>query len=123
MESRGARKSDSRYYIFRILEGGKDMKINEVEIVSTDNMTDMERYITWLKSLIVTPEGSLPGNRGFGLKMDFLSAIPAQAVNLLAIELDEKVQEYIPEITIANVELLSVSGGELNIKIHIERRV
>lgn len=99
------------------------MKINEVEIVSTDNMTDMERYITWLKSLIVTPEGSLPGNRGFGLKMDFLSAIPAQAVNLLAIELDEKVQEYIPEITIANVELLSASGGNLNIKIYIERRV
>lgn len=97
-------------------------KIGEVEIVSTDNMNDAEKYNAQLKALILTPEGSLPGSRGFGLSMDFLSRPAEEAVNIMALELEEKLKEFIPEITVASIEGEANPQGAMDVKILIERR-
>lgn len=98
-------------------------KINQMQIVATDGMTDLQRYDTQLKALILTAEGTLPGSRGYGLDREFLSKKPEEAINLLAIELEEKCQQYIPEITVANIDGTSDSMGKMDLTIYIERRV
>lgn len=97
-------------------------KIGEVEIVSTNGMNDAEKYNAQLKALILTPEGTLPGSRGFGLPMDFLSKPVQEAINIMALELEEKLQQFIPAITIANMEGEITPQGTMNVRVFIERR-
>ena len=98
-------------------------RISQMQIVATDGMTDLQRYDTQLKALILTAEGTLPGSRGYGLNREFLSKKPEEAINLLAMELEEKCLQYIPEITVANVEGTSNPMGQMGLTIYIERRV
>ncbi|MCU6685659.1 hypothetical protein OCV99_03645 [Dorea acetigenes] len=98
-------------------------EVNTISIANAGNDVDIGRIDTELKSLILTTEGTIPGSRGFGLAGEFLSMIPNEAANVLAIELEEKVETYIPEITIANVENCSTDPMEkMDVKIHVERR-
>ena len=65
----------------------------------------------------------IPGSRNFGLAGEFLTRPPLEAANLLAIELEEKVSEYIPEITIASVEMRPTKTlGSMSVTIYVERR-
>lgn len=59
---------------------------------------------------------------GFGLEREFISRPPQEALNLLAIELEEKLEEYIPEVTVANVEGKVNGDGSIEPTIYIERR-
>lgn len=97
-------------------------KINSIQIRSTEGLPEIEQIDAQLKALILSPEGAIPGNRGFGLSMDFLDQPPYEALNALGIELEEKVEEYIPQITIAEVQGESNLEGQLNVTIYVERR-
>lgn len=97
-------------------------KISSIKIVSTEGMTEVNRIDTQLKALILSMEGTIPGSRGFGLAREFMSRPPHEAMNLLAIELEEKVEEFIPEITIANVEGNADVDGSIEPTIYVERR-
>lgn len=77
---------------------------NTISIVHAGGELNIERIDEELKALILSPEGTIPGSRNFGLAGEFLSRPPNEAVNILAMELEEKVEAFIPEITIANVE-------------------
>ena len=77
---------------------------NTINIVHAGNELDIKRIDEELKALILSPEGTIPGSRNFGLAGEFLSRPPNEAVNIFAMELEEKVETFIPEITIANVE-------------------
>ena len=73
------------------------------KIVPTDSEIPVERYDPQIRALLASTLGTIPGSRGYGLARTFLSAPMNEAVNILAIELEEKVEEYIPEITIEEV--------------------
>lgn len=77
---------------------------NTINIVHAGGELNIKRIDEELKTLILSPEGTIPGSRNFGLAGEFLSRPPNEAVNILAMELEEKVETFIPEITIANVE-------------------
>lgn len=98
-------------------------EIDNIEIKSTAGLLDVERYDAQLKALVVTREGTLPGSRGFGLPAEILDLGVAQSVNLLTIELSEKVDKYIPDITVADVDRSANDKGIVQTQIHIERRV
>lgn len=97
-------------------------KISSIKIVSTDDTQEVSRIDTRLKALILSSEGTIPGSRGFGLAREFMSRPPHEAINLFAIELEEKVEEFIPEITIANVEGNADVDGSIEPTIYVERR-
>ena len=70
----------------------------------------------------------LPGSRGFGISPDVLDSSPGEALNRFAMSLQEKVEQFIPDI-----EILDVSGqvntiedspdnSSLSAKISIGRR-
>lgn len=102
--------------------------MNQIDTISFAHVgegIDIERVDAELKALLLTAEGTIPGCRSFGLTGEFLSRqrARAEAVNLLGMELEEKVETFIPEISIANVEDTSESPiGGLSVTIHVERR-
>lgn len=98
-------------------------EIDTITVTSTMEGMDIQRIDAELKALILSTEGTIPGSRNFGLAGDFLTRPPLEAANILAIELEEKVTEYIPEITIASVELHSgTSLDSMAATIYVERR-
>mgnify|MGYP002621838922 CR=1 FL=1 len=97
--------------------------INNIQIKSTEGLPDLERIDQQLKALILSAEGTIPGSRGFGLSREFISMSPREALNLLMIELEEKVEEYIPEITIADIDGEFDMDGILRADIYVERRI
>ena len=89
---------------------------------------DLEEYNEQLQCLIASTERTLPGSRGFGISPDVLDGPPGETLNRLAMSLQEKVEQFIPEI-----EVLNVSGqtndientpddSSLTAKIYIGRR-
>ena len=57
---------------------------------------ELEAYDEQLQCLISTVEGTLPGSRGFGLDPDITDKTPDDALNLFAMDLQEKVEKFIP---------------------------
>lgn len=94
--------------------------IDGISVSNVAEQDELQRIDTQLRALILTPESSLPGSRGFGLPYDFMDVIPAESVNLFAVELEEKVQEFIPGIQIAEVKMEATMDGDVRIKIFVE---
>lgn len=98
-------------------------EIDTITVTSSTEGLDIQRIDAELKALILATEGMIPGSRNFGLAGEFLTRPPLDAANLLAIELEEKVSEYIPEITIASVEMRPTKTlGSMSVTIYVERR-
>ena len=98
-------------------------EIDTITVTSSTEGLDIQRIDAELKALILATEGMIPGSRNFGLAGEFLTRPPLEAANLLAIELEEKVPEYIPEITIASVEMRPTKTlGSMSVTIYVERR-
>lgn len=98
------------------------MFTNQIKMVNLDRISDFERIDSELRTLIVTMAGSLPGRRGFGLSAAFLSELPVSAISAFAEELDEKCEEFIPDISISGVDFDVGEGGRVSVQIFVERR-
>lgn len=109
-------------HVFRIQIGGGGMFTNQIKMVNLDRISDFERIDSELRTLIVTMAGSLPGSRGFGLSEAFLSELPVRAISAFAEELDEKCEEFIPDISISGVDFDVGEGGRVSVQIFVERR-
>lgn len=93
--------------------------INKIETVNVDHLSDFERVDKNLRALLVSIVETLPGSRGFGLSVDVFDLSPYEARNAFAAELDEKVEEFIPEIRIADIEM-EVEQGIMKLRIYVE---
>ena len=89
-----------------------------IEIVSLENLPADVPDI--LRTLIESTEGTIPGSRGFGLVGNGVDLRPMEARNIFFRELDDKVDIYLPEIRISDVEV--VSADPLTLRIYIRRR-
>ncbi|MCI7097541.1 MAG: hypothetical protein MR966_01240 [Lachnospiraceae bacterium] len=96
--------------------------IDSIRIIPTESVPGIDRININLKTLILTCEGTLPGSRSFGLDREFLDQSPQDAINLFAVVLEEKVSEFIPDITILNVEGDADSSGMLELTVYVGRR-
>lgn len=95
---------------------------NKIEIIGIGNEKEIERIHSKLRSLILSVERTIPGSRGFGLSDEFIDVLSPDAVNQFAIELEEKVDEFIPEISIAGVYAEPDMNGTNKMKIYVEWR-
>ncbi len=95
---------------------------NKIEILGIDDDKEIERIHSQLRSLILSAERTIPGSREFGLSDEFIDMLSPDAVNQFAIELEEKVDEFIPEISIAGVYAEPDMNGTNKMKIYVEWR-
>jgi len=95
---------------------------NQIRIEADDDMTLLQKYDKRLRSLILTPEGTMIGNRDFGIDFDLISMQPIQAANFLAMQLEQKITRYIPEIKVISVDTETDSPeGRVIFRIRIGR--
>lgn len=93
---------------------------NNIQTINMDGLSDFERIDQNLRTLIVSLEETIPGSRGFGLSVEITDIMPEQARNDFAAALDEKVEQFIPEIRIADIEMDVAQDGSITMQIFIE---
>lgn len=88
---------------------------DSIVVISTDDESTAFLRLAKesLEVLILTPEGTAPLDRNFGLDQSFLSLPPETAKTLFAQELIEKAEIYIPEISVTEVESQVDSNGNI----------
>ncbi len=96
--------------------------LSQIKASGDIDYEELEAYDEQLQCLISTVEGTLPGSRGFGLDPDITDKMPDDALNLFAMDLQEKVEKFIPGIGIANVTGKMNEESSLETQIYIERR-
>lgn len=94
----------------------------KIEILGIDDEKIIERIDSQLRSLILSRERTIPGSRGFGLSCEFIDMLSPDSVNEFAIELEEKVDIFIPEISIAGVYAIPDMNGRNQMQIYVEWR-
>lgn len=95
---------------------------NQIEIVSVGAESSVERVNAQLRSLILSRERTIPGSRGFGLSGDFVDLPSYEASSEFAVELEEKVDEFIPEIDISEVRTQMNINGTNHTQVFINWR-
>ena len=81
----------------------------------------LERMDRQIKTLITTIEGTMPGSRGFGMSGDFIDMPPDESINEFAVDLQEKIDTFIPGIEVQEIKKEENENGEITTKIYIER--
>ena len=95
---------------------------DRITIVPTGGEAPIERVNAQLKTLILAQERTIPGSRGFGLSGDYLDAPCYEASSEFGVELEEKVDAFIPEIDIAEVKVDADINGRVDAQVFVEWR-
>lgn len=95
---------------------------DQIQIVNYSEMTEVERINHDLQNLITYIFGTLPGSRSFGMTLSVVDQPSVDAsINDFAAELDEKVEQYIPEIVIGDIDAeFDDYGALVSLKVYIE---
>ena len=96
------------------------VEIDRINIIPLDGLPDPQGINERLKTLLLCTETTIPGSRAFGLSRNFIDENPNEAAAVLAQELQEKCDVYIPEIDIDSVEYEYDLSGRLSVNIYIE---
>lgn len=95
---------------------------DRITIVPVGGEAPIERVNAQLKALILTRERTIPGSRGFGLSGDYLDAPCYEVSSEFGVELEEKVDIYIPEIDIAEVKVDAGIDGRVDTQVSVRWR-
>lgn len=93
------------------------MKFN---FISENESEEINNIIDCLQNILAIPEGSIPLNRGLGLKWSSLSSVPEDLENDYATDLMEKVEEWEPRVEVESVEFEYGEDGQVTVNVHIE---
>ena len=96
------------------------MQINEYDLVSFAGGLTPELH-EQLKLLIETPVGTVVLDRDFGVDYACLDNPPPVARNMLAVQLAEKIERYIPRLRLLEVVLSSIEQeGRITMKVVVD---
>ena len=96
------------------------MNVFNVMIPPEYQYPGMEQDMEGVQLLASTIEGTVPGNRNFGMDADIISNNLEEAENLFLISLIEKVEYYYSNLEVAGVDFeVSETGTELRGTIHL----
>ena len=86
-------------------------------IASADEKADI---IKCIRNLLLTPEGTVPLYRGFGINVDFVGDPIEAARSILAVEIMDKVATYEPRASVSEVQTeADASTGHIRVKVVI----
>lgn len=100
--------------------------IHVQRIIDANNeMTQAEliKYRAELEALIANIEGTIPGSRGFGLRNRYVDAPPGDIENNIILELADKCDTYIPEISVDQAKVVHIGiDGNVSLELTISMR-
>lgn len=74
-----------------------------VEIIGIDDPELLAQLNEQLRTMLLIRKRTLPGSRDFGLDGNYLDRATPEALNMLARELDEAIQKWIPKVRFIEV--------------------
>lgn len=95
------------------------MTLKDVEFNIRGEMAEQEDILRCLRNLYMTPAGTVPLDRDFGLDQSFMGASIDVAQNLLAVEMIDKTARYEPRASVTEVELTANAAGQIIAKVAI----
>ena len=95
------------------------MILQDVEFNIRGELTQQEDILRCLRSLIMTPAGTVPLDREFGIDHSILSQPIDVAESLIAVEIVEKVARYEPRVSAQAVSLSADVNGQITAKVVI----
>lgn len=96
------------------------MRISEYDLVSYAGGLTPELHAQ-LKLLIETPVGTVMLDRDFGVDYACIDQPPPVARNMLAVQLAEKIERYIPQLHLLEVCLSSIGqDGHIAMKVVVD---
>jgi len=95
------------------------MTLADIELNVEGELSEPEDIMRCLRNLVLTPMGTVPLDREFGLDLNFVGLPIGTAQNLLAIELIDKVDRYEPRASVKEVELNTTTDGRITAKVVI----
>ena len=95
------------------------MTLADVEFNTRGPMSEADEIIECLRTLIMTPAGTVPLDRDFGISQAPLDRPLDIAENLLAVEIIDKARKYEPRAAIREVRLTANMEGKITVKVAI----
>lgn len=93
------------------------MTLSDVTFDVRGDMSEQEDITRCLRNLILTPAGTVPLDRDFGLDTSFIGQPSDIARNMFAVELAEKARKYEPRARIVSVAFDADGDGKLTAKV------
>jgi phage baseplate assembly protein W len=95
-----------------------DLDINADGLFASEG--EKENIIQCIRTLLLTPEGTVPLYRGFGLNQKFIGKPLDVAGNLLAVEIMDKVATYEPRASVSEVQTQADPiSGQIKVRVVI----
>lgn len=96
------------------------MDLADVNFQCDSDIAESEEIIRNLKTLLLTPAGTCPLDRNFGLDNSLFVDMPMSvAKNALAVEIMDKVDKYEPRVTVREVTCTTTGAGQIIAKVAI----
>jgi len=96
------------------------MTLKDVEFNVRGGIPVTEEILRCIRNLIMTPVGTVPLDRDFGIDQSILGLPIDAAQSLLAVEIIDKVDRYEPRVSVTEVELTATIDGKITAKVVIE---
>ena len=96
------------------------MTLKDVEFNVRGEIPEAEEILRCIRNLIMTPVGTVPLDRDFGIDQSILGLPIDAAQSLLAVEIIDKVERYEPRVSVSEVELTGNIDGQIIAKVVIE---
>lgn len=96
------------------------MTLADIEIAVDGELAERDEIIRCIQNLALTPAGTVPLDREFGLDASFMGMPIETAKNLLAIELINKIDRYEPRASVKEVDMTGSVDGQIKIRVVIE---
>lgn len=97
------------------------MTLADVEFNIRGELPEAEEILRCLRNLFMTPAGTVPLDRDFGIDYSVLDGPIGAAVNIFAVEAIGKVERYEPRVKVMEAELTPDMNGQIKAKVVITR--
>ena len=95
------------------------MTLADVEFDVRGDLEERDDVIRCLRNLILTPAGTVPLERDFGIDNSFLGEPTDVVQSMLAVEIIMKVMKYEPRATVAEISIEPGETGQIFVKVVI----
>ncbi len=96
------------------------LNLAEITISVYGELDEQEDIIRCIRNLVLTPAGTVPLDRDFGIDNSFRGLPFETAKNLLAVEIINKIRKYEPRIDMREIAMVGTVDGKIEVKAVIQ---
>lgn len=90
--------------------------------LSQEDKEEYENILHCLSTLYSTAEGTIPGDRDFGLSLNGIDEVGEDMESIYALEVMEKTDKYEPRVSVSEVNFEHKADGSCLVTVTVEKR-